>query len=54
VQHAAVVLGDGLALHKPSQGWQSPTKVLTAHEVKMSSRARGRRLHRHLLRAAVG
>lgn len=54
VQHAAVVLGDGLALHKPSQGWQSPTKVLTAHEVKMSSRASGRRLDRYRLRAAVG
>ena len=54
VQHAAVVLGDGFALHKPSQGWQSPTKVLTAHEVKMSSRAAGRRLHRHRLRTAVG
>lgn len=54
VQHAAVVLGDGYALHKPSQGWQSPTKVLTAHEVKLSSRANGRRLHRHVLRAAAG
>jgi hypothetical protein len=54
VQHAAVVLGDGYALHKPSQGWQSPTKVLTPHEVKMSSRAAGRRLHRYLLRSAAG
>jgi hypothetical protein len=53
VQHAAVVLGDGYALHKPSQGWQSPTKVLTPHEVKMSSRATGRRLHRYLLRSAA-
>ena len=54
VQHAAVVLVDGFALHKPSQGWQSPTKVLTAHEVKMSSRAPGRRLRRHRLRTPVG
>lgn len=46
-QHAAVTLGDGLALHKPSQGWQSPTKVLHTDEVKLSSRRRGLRLHRH-------
>jgi cell wall-associated NlpC family hydrolase len=47
VQHAAVTLGDGYALHKPSQGWQSPTKVLTTQEVKLSARARGLRLHRY-------
>ena len=29
VQHAAVTLGDGWVLHKPSQGWMSPNKVLT-------------------------
>lgn len=54
VQHAAVTLGDGLALHKPSQGWQSPTKVLTVHEAKMSARSAGRHLHRYRLREAVG
>lgn len=45
-QHAAVTLGDGLALHKPSQGWQSPPKVLRTDEVKLSARRRGLRLHR--------
>lgn len=27
VQHAAVTIGAGWALHKPSQGWMSPIKV---------------------------
>jgi len=49
VQHAAVTLGGGWALHKPSQGWMSPTKVLTVAETKASSRAKGRRLHRYTL-----
>ncbi|QNN54260.1 hypothetical protein [Nocardioides mesophilus] len=49
VQHAAVTLGDGWVLHKPSQGWMSPTKVLTTHEGKASSRASGRRLERHAI-----
>jgi hypothetical protein len=51
VQHAAVTLGGGWALHKPSQGWMSPTKVLTVAECRASSRAPGRRLER---RALVG
>ncbi|MGP3921461.1 hypothetical protein [Nonomuraea sp. 10N515B] len=50
VQHAAVTLGDGWALHKPSQGWMSPTKVLALRDLKYSARARGQRLHRHHLR----
>ncbi|BCJ26506.1 hypothetical protein [Actinocatenispora sera] len=50
VQHAAVTLGDGWALHKPSQGWMSPTKVLRVEDVKLSSRAVGRHLHRHHIR----
>lgn len=49
VQHAAVTLGGGWALHKPSQGWMSPTKVLTTDEVKRSAWSRGRRLERHTL-----
>lgn len=49
VQHAAVTLGAGFALHKPSQGWMSPTKVLHVAEVKASSRAAGRRLQRYRL-----
>ncbi|MEV0611909.1 hypothetical protein AB0I81_01210 [Nonomuraea sp. NPDC050404] len=50
VQHAAITLGDGWALHKPSQGWMSPTKVLTIRDLKYSARAKGQRLHRHHLR----
>ncbi|HEU4567204.1 MAG TPA: hypothetical protein VFR99_04155 [Marmoricola sp.] len=50
VQHAAVTLGDGWALHKPSQGWVSPVQVLTVDEVKRASRQPGRRLHRYALR----
>lgn len=51
VQHAAVALGGGWALHKPSQGWMSPTKVLTVIECIASSRAPGRRLERRALTA---
>ena len=37
-QHAAVTLGDGWVLHKPSQGWMSPNKVLTTEECKAPPR----------------
>jgi hypothetical protein len=47
VQHAAITLGDGWVLHKPSQGWMSPNKVLTVAECKASSREIGRRVERH-------
>lgn len=47
VQHAAVTLGGGWAMHKPSQGWMSPTKVLTVREVKASARTPGRHRRRH-------
>lgn len=46
-QHAAVALGGGWALHKPSQGWMSPTKVLTVRDAKLGSRCAGRYLHRY-------
>ncbi len=49
VQHTAVAIGDGWVLHKPSQGWMSPIKILTAAEAKRSARAPGRRLHRYLM-----
>jgi hypothetical protein len=49
VQHTAVTLGEGWALHKPSQGWMSPNKILTTDECKASSRTPGRRLQRHTL-----
>jgi len=50
VDHAAITLGDGWALHKPSQGWMSPTKVLAVRDVKLSARSPGRHLERHRLR----
>jgi hypothetical protein len=50
VQHAAVTLGDGWALHKPSQGWMSPAKVLTVRDVILSARASGHHLQRRALR----
>ncbi|HEX2972568.1 MAG TPA: hypothetical protein VHP11_09555 [Tepidisphaeraceae bacterium] len=51
-QHAAVTIGSGYALHKPSQGWMSPRKVLTVREVIASARQPGRRLTRYTLSAA--
>jgi hypothetical protein len=53
VQHAAVTLGGGWALHKPSQGWMSPTKVLALRDMKYSARVRGQYLHRRHLRDPV-
>lgn len=49
LQHAAVTIGDGWALHKPSQGWMSPPKILTVADVKRSAHAVGRRLHRYTM-----
>jgi hypothetical protein len=49
VQHAAVTLGDGWALHKPSQSWSTPRKVRTVAEVRRSSRTPGWHLERHTL-----
>lgn len=51
VQHAAVTIGGGYAIHKPSQGWMSPRKVLTVREVIASARQPGRRLRRYKLSA---
>ncbi|MDQ2850158.1 MAG: hypothetical protein M3Y49_05370, partial [Actinomycetota bacterium] len=51
VQHAAVTLGQGWVLHKPSQGWMSPVKVLTLGQYKASSRVVGHHLERHSLLA---
>lgn len=47
--HAAVTLGCGWLLHKPSQGWMSPTKVLTVLDGKLSARYPGQRLARYTL-----
>lgn len=49
VQHAAVTLGGGWALHKPSQGWMTPRKVLSVQEVKQRARQVGRRLSRRTI-----
>ena len=49
--HAAVTLGDGWLLHKPSQGWMSPIKVLSVLDGKYSARGRGRYLHRYTLQS---
>ncbi|MFF0268015.1 hypothetical protein [Kribbella sp. NPDC004536] len=47
VQHAALTIGDGWMLHKPSQSWMSPRKVRTVAEVKRATRTAGWRLERH-------
>jgi hypothetical protein len=49
MQHAAVTLGGGWALHKPSQGWMSPTKVLTVRDTIAEARVRGHHLQRRTL-----
>jgi hypothetical protein len=49
VQHAAVTIGDGWALHKPSQGWMSPTKVLTVRDAMLSARVPGHHVQRRTL-----
>ncbi|NIK59633.1 hypothetical protein [Kribbella shirazensis] len=49
VQHAALTIGDGWMLHKPSQDWSSPRKVRTVAEVKRATRTTGWRLERHMV-----
>lgn len=49
VQHSAVTLGDGWALHKPSQGWMSPRLVLSVPEIKRAALQAGHRLTRRAL-----
>jgi hypothetical protein len=51
--HAAVTLGSGWALHKPSQGWMSPSTVLRTDALVGSVRVKGLRLQRYLLRESV-
>lgn len=48
--HAAVTLGQGWVLHKPSQAWSSPTLVWTVDEVIRSWRLSGTRLTRRRIR----
>jgi hypothetical protein len=49
VQHAALTIGDGWMLHKPSQSWMTPRKIRTVAEVKRATRTAGWRLERHKL-----
>lgn len=48
--HAAVTIGDGWALEKPSQEWHSPIAVAAVADVVRTSRAVGQRLERHTIR----
>ncbi|MDN5727090.1 MAG: hypothetical protein L0G99_14340 [Propionibacteriales bacterium] len=48
--HAGVSLGGGWFLHKPSQGWMSPTMVLRVRDGKYRARAPGL----HLTRRRIG
>lgn len=48
-QHAAVTLGGGWALHKPSQGWMTPRVVLDVQTLKRSCRTPGWQLTRRTL-----
>lgn len=48
--HAALTVGDGFALEKPSQCWWSPRYVTTVAEIKRVTRMNGIRLERWRLR----
>jgi hypothetical protein len=48
--HAAVTLGDGWALEKPSQCWWTPRAVLPVVDVIRTNRTRGQRLQRQRIR----
>jgi len=49
--HAAVTVGDGYALSKPSQAWCSPRLVWTVRETITAARYRGLTLRRYLVSA---
>ncbi|MGP9746461.1 hypothetical protein [Brachybacterium sp. AOP29-B2-41] len=48
--HAAISLGDGWVLHKPSQSWSSPRLVWSVRRLVHTWTFPGTRLSRHLLR----
>ena len=50
IQHAAVTLGDGWVLHKPSQGWMSPVMVLQVPDLLRSVRQIHVKVSRRVLR----
>lgn len=47
--HAAVTIGDGWALEKPSGDWHSPRAVATVADVMRKSRHPGERLERYMI-----
>lgn len=51
-QHAAITIGDGWALEKPSQEWHSARVVLDVRDLIKANRVRGMRLERHFVDAA--
>src|SRR5699024_6587651 len=51
--HAAVTIGDGWALVKPSQSWSSPRIVRPACELIMGWRYPGTRLERHRIERCI-
>jgi hypothetical protein len=48
-RHAAVTLGGGWGLHKPSQSWWTPRKVLAVRDIIRGNRTTGLRIHRYTL-----
>jgi hypothetical protein len=50
--HAAVTLGDGWALEKPSQAWFTPRAIVRVTDVVRTSRMRGEHLSRRQIRSA--
>lgn len=51
--HAAVTLGGGWGLEKPSRDWHSPHAVLSVGEIMRMSRHPGERVERHTIVQAV-
>lgn len=47
--HAAVTIGDGWVLNKPSQSWSSPRLVWSTRDLVQSWRLPGTKLSRHVL-----
>jgi hypothetical protein len=45
--HAAVSMGEGWGLEKPSQEWHSPSAVATVGDIVRTTRLAGQRLERH-------
>lgn len=50
-KHAAVTIGDGWAIEKPSQEWSSPRAIVAVRDVIVSARTPGWRLQRRTVSA---